>query len=188
MFNQPQPVSPSTAQDYLAWEVEQEGKHEYYYGEIFAMGGASRRHVTVALNVAADLNEQLAGSPCRAYMADMMVEAVADEVYYYPDVFVTCDPTDHRADRFMRSPVLVVEVLSPSTEAYDRGEKFAKYRLISSLREYVLIDPERLTVEAYRRTGEGVWTLRDVPNGEPLYLDGLKLEIAWQRMFRNVAE
>ena len=81
-----------------------------------------------------------------------------------------------------------VEVLSPSTEASDRGEKFSTYRLISSLREYVLIDPERLTVEVYRRTGEGVWTLRDVPNGEPLYLDGLKLEIAWQRVFRNVVE
>lgn len=187
-MGQPQPVSPFTAQDYLAWEVEQEGKHEYYYGEVFAMSGASRRHVTVALNVAADLNEQLAGSPCRAYMADMMVEAVAEEVYYYPDVFVTCDPEDHRADRFMRSPVLVVEVLSPSTEGYDRGGKFATYRLISSLREYVLIDPERLTVEAYRRTGEGVWTLRDVPDGEPLHLECLNLDIAWQRVFRNVAE
>jgi Uma2 family endonuclease len=185
---QPQPISPFTARDYLAWEVEQAGKHEYYFGEVFAMGGASRRHVTVAGNVFAAFDQLLADSPCRAYMADMMVEAVADEVYYYPDVFVTCDPADHRADRFMRSPVLVVEVLSPSTEAYDRGEKFAKYRLISSLREYVLIDPERLAVEVYRRTDEGSWTLRDVSKGEALVLAGLDMEIAWGRIFRNVED
>ncbi len=153
-----------------------------------AKEGASRRHVTVALNVASDLNEQLAGSPCRAYMADMMVEAVAGEVYYYPDVFVTCDPADQWADRIMRSPVLVVEVLLPSTEGYDRGEKFGRYRLIPSLQEYVLIDPERLAVEVYRLTGEGVWTLRDVSNGEALILVGLGLEIAWGRIFRNVEE
>ncbi|WP_051822715.1 Uma2 family endonuclease [Desulfonatronum thiodismutans] len=84
--------------------------------------------------------------------------------------------------------MIIGKVLSPSTEAYDRGEKFAKYRLISSLREYVLIDPERLAMEVYRRTDEGVWTLRDVPTEKPLHLDSLKLEIAWQRVFRNVAE
>lgn len=187
-MGQPQPVSPFTAQDYLAWEVEQEGRHEFSYGEVFAKGGASRRHVTVAGNVVTAIDQLLADTPCRAYMADMMVEAVAEEVYYYPDVFVTCDAADHRADRFMRSPVLVVEVLSPSTEAYDRGKKFAMYRLISSLREYVLIDPERLAVEAYRRTDEGVWTLRDVPKGEALVFAGLDLEIAWGRIFRNVEE
>ncbi|WP_158269625.1 Uma2 family endonuclease [Desulfonatronum sp. SC1] len=84
--------------------------------------------------------------------------------------------------------MIIGKVLSPSTEASGRGEKFATYRLISSLREYVLIDPERLAVEVYRRTVEGVWTLRDVPTEKPLHLDSLKLEIAWQRVFRNVAE
>ncbi|SMP59212.1 Endonuclease, Uma2 family (restriction endonuclease fold) [Desulfonatronum zhilinae] len=187
-MGQPQPISPFTAQEYLAWEAEQAGKHEYYLGEVFAMGGASRRHVTVAGNVFAALDQILTDTPCRAYMADMMVEAVAGEVYYYPDVFVTCDPVDHQADRFMRSPVLVVEVLSPSTEGYDRGEKFARYRLIPSLREYVLIDPERLAVDIFQRTDEGVWTLRDVLAEKPLHFDSLKLEIAWQRVFRNVTE
>lgn len=184
----PQPISPFTALDYLAWEAEQTGKNEYYYGEVFAMGGASRRHVTIAGNIFAALDQLLADSPCRAYMADMMVEAVADEVYYYPDVFVTCDPADHRADRFMRSPLLVIEVLSPSTEAYDRGEKFAAYRLIPSLGEYVLIDPERLAVEVYRRSDEGLWTLRDVAKGEALILAGVDVQIAWERIFKNVEE
>ncbi|GAB6059699.1 Uma2 family endonuclease [Desulfonatronum parangueonense] len=159
-MGQPESKSPLSAQDYLVWEAEQAGKHEYYYCEVFAMGGASRRHVTVAGNVFSALDQLLVDTPCRAYMADMMVEAVAGEVYYYPDLFVTCDPADHRADRIMRSPVLVMEVPS-STEADDRGEKFARYRLIPSLQEYVLIDPERLAVEVYRRTDGGVWTLRD---------------------------
>ena len=111
----PQPTAPFTAEDYLRWEAGQPDKHEYYHGETFAMGGASRRHVTISLNIAAALDEALEGSPCRAYMADMKVQAAADEAYFYPDVLVTCDPADHRADQFMRSPTLIVEVLSPAT-------------------------------------------------------------------------
>ena len=111
----PQPTAPFTAEDYLRWEAGQPDKHEYDHGETFAMGGASRRHVTISLNIAAALDEALEGSPCRAYMADMKVQAAADEAYFYPDVLVTCDPADHRADQFMRSPTLIVEVLSPAT-------------------------------------------------------------------------
>ena len=94
----PQPTPAFTAADYLRWEAEQLDKHEYLRGETFAMGGASRRHVTISLNVAAALDEALEGSPCRTYMADMKVQAAADEAYFYPDVLVTCDPADHRAE------------------------------------------------------------------------------------------
>ena len=95
----PQPTAPFTAEDYLRWEAGQPDKHEYYHGETFAMGGASRRHVTISGNVFSALDEALEGSPCRTYMADMKVQAAADEAYFYPDVLVTCDPADHRADQ-----------------------------------------------------------------------------------------
>ena len=88
----PQPTAPFTAEDYLQWEAAQPDKHEYYHGETFAMGGASRRHVTISGNVFSALDETLEGSPCRAYMADMKVQAAADEAYFYPDVMVTCEP------------------------------------------------------------------------------------------------
>lgn len=185
-MGQPLPESPFTSQEYLAWEAKQQDKYEYYYGEVFAMGGASRRHVTVAGNIFAALDQSFVDTPCRAYMADMLVEVALNEIYYYPDVFVTCDPADHKAERFMRSPVLVVEVLSPSTEAYDRGEKFIRYRLIPSLQEYILVDPERLRIEIFRREGTGTWSLRDIAAGETLHLAGLDLEIPWERVFRNV--
>ena len=116
----PQPTPAFTAADYLRWEAEQLDKHEYLRGETFAMGGASRRHVTISGNVFSALDDALDGTPCRAYMADMKVQAAADEAYFYPDVLVTCDPADHRADQFMRAPKLIVEVLSPSTEGIDR--------------------------------------------------------------------
>jgi len=181
----PQPTTLFTAEDYLQWEAEQPGKHEFVCGETFAMGGASRRHVTISLNVAAALNDALEGSPCRAYMADMKVQAAADEAYFYPDVLVTCDPADHRAEQFMRSPSLIVEVLSPATAAYDRGEKFAAYRRIPSLKEFVLIDPDLRRLEYYHLADDQRWTLQDIEPEQPLVLHELGISIPWQKVFRN---
>lgn len=182
----PQPTAPCTAEDYLRWEADQPDKHEYFHGETFAMGGASRRHVTVSLNVASALDEALDGTPCRAYMAHMKVQAAEDEAYFYPDVLVTCDPADHRADQYMRSPRLIVEVLSPATAAYDRGDKFAAYRRIASLQEFVLIDPDTQRIEHYRRTQGKRWELQEIEAEQPLQLQCLEVEIAWQRVFHNV--
>lgn len=183
---QPALAERFSAADYLRWETEQPDKHEYVAGEVFAMGGASRRHVTVSGNFFAALNQALDGTPCRTYMADMKVEVARDTAYFYPDVLVTCDPADHKADLTMTSPTLVAEVLSPSTAAYDRGDKFAAYRGIPSLREYVLIDPDKKTVELYRRGEDGLWVLRDIAPGTPLPLASVGVEVDWDRLFRNV--
>lgn len=182
----PQPTPPFTAEDYLLWEEQQPEKHEYVHGETFAMGGASRRHVTISGNVFAALDAALEGTPCRTYMADMKLRAEADEAYFYPDVLVTCDAEDHKAEQFMRAPTLVVEVLSPATAAYDRGDKFAAYRRIPSLKEFVLIDPDRRRIEHYRRTQETVWELHEIEPEAPLMLPGLEVTIPWDRIFRNV--
>ncbi|MFZ5483096.1 MAG: Uma2 family endonuclease [Pseudomonadota bacterium] len=175
-----------SATDYLRWEAEQPAKHEYLLGEVFAMGGASRRHVTAAGNLFSSLSLALEGTPCRPYMADMKVEAARDVAYFYPDVLVTCDPADHRADLVIQSPILVAEVLSPSTAAYDRGDKFVLYRGIASLREYVLIDPDRKAVELYRRGDDGLWVLRDIAPDTVLELASVGVSVAWDRLFRNV--
>lgn len=176
---------PFTALEYLAWEAEQPEKHEYLGGEIFAMGGAARNHVTVSLNLASAVADCLEGTPCRVYMADMKVEVAAANAFFYPDVFVTCDPEDHRADLVMRAPTMIAEILSPSTAAFDRGGKFQIYRLIPNLREYALIDPERGSIELFRREPDGRWFLVDIARNAPLPLTSLGLEIPWARIFRN---
>lgn len=155
-----------SAEDYLAWEELQEAKHEYINGEVYplypetqALAGARDAHVTVALNIATLLKAHLRGTPCRTYISDMKLQVAAADAYFYPDVFVTCDPRDHASDLSKSHPVLVVEVLSASTAANDLGRKFRLYRTLDSLREYVLIDPGLRTVEVHRRDAEGRWVL-----------------------------
>ena len=175
-----------TPQDYLRWEAEQPEKHEYLRGEVFAMGGAARRHVKVSLNLAAALDGALEGTPCRAYMADMKVEVAEGEAYCYPDVLVTCHPADHQAELALQHPTLIAEVLSPSTAAYDRGDKFLLYRRLASLREYVLIDADQKRIELYRKGDDGLWVLHDIENGQPLQLTSIEVSVPWERLFRNV--
>ncbi len=182
----PQPTRPFSVTDYLAWEAEQPNRHEYFHGETFAMGGASRRHVTVSLNLAAALEGVLENTPCRTYMADMKLQVDAEHAYFYPDVFVTCDPADHQAEYIMRAPIVVVEVLSPTTAGYDRGDKFAAYRRMASLREFILIDPDKQSIEHYHRTTGNTWELRDLEPGQALQLPSLEVEIPSERIFRNL--
>jgi Uma2 family endonuclease len=172
--------------EYLRWETCQMEKHEYVNGEVFAMGGASRRHVTVSGNLFATLNELLAGTPCRSYMADMKIEVATKNSFFYPDVFVTCHSDDHHAELVMSHPVLVAEVLSPSTAAYDRGDKFIAYRSLPSLKEYLLIDPDHRQVELFRKGENGLWVLHDFIPNQTLQLTSVGAEISWEHLFRNV--
>lgn len=172
--------------DYLAWEAIQSDKHEYLNGEVFAMGGAARRHVTLSLNVASALDDLLEGKPCGVFIADMKVEVATASAFFYPDVLVTCDPADLRAEQVMRHPALILEVLSPSTAAFDRGDKFRAYRQLDSLREYVLLDPDRRSAEVFRRQPDNRWLLTDIQPETPLILDSLAVEIPWGRVFRNL--
>jgi len=114
--------------DYLAGEEAAPVKHEYVAGEVFAIAGAGEAHVTVAGNLFALLRNHVRSGPCRVYISDMKVRAEQADAFYYPDLFVTCDPADSREKRFKRNPILVVEVLSDSTAAFDCGAKFAHYR------------------------------------------------------------
>ena len=148
-----------TPEEYLKGEELADEKHEYVRGEVNAMAGAEDAHVIVSLNVALALKTHLRGSGCRLYASDMRVRINEDEAYFYPDVMVTCDADDRQRKTMKQSPVLVVEVLSTSTEAYDRGDKFATYRQLESLQEYVLVDPRKHHLEIFRLNKQNRWEL-----------------------------
>ena len=150
-----------TLDEFLAWEDLQPERHEFYSGEVFAMVGGRRIHERVIGNLSRHLGNQLEGSACQVFVAGMKLQ-LADDTVLYPDVMVTCDRADLRADLAMRAPTLVIEVLSPSTQAYDRSQKFALYRRLASLKEYILIDPETLRIEGFRREPDDRWVLADM--------------------------
>ncbi|WP_251972485.1 Uma2 family endonuclease [Sphaerotilus microaerophilus] len=171
---------------YLAWEAEQDAKHEYQRGEIVAMGGARQSHVLVSLRLASLFLRPLDGSPCRTYMSDMKLLIEAADAYFYPDVMVSCSAADRQAELALTAPCLIAEVLSASTAGRDRGAKFVAYRLIPSLRDYLVIDPERRRIELYSRANEG-WLLRETGPGEPgLPLDSIGLTLAAEEVFADL--
>jgi Uma2 family endonuclease len=174
-----------TAQDYLTWEATQPIKHEFVDGEMFAMAGASESHVTVSGNVFATLRNHLRGTPCRSYIADMKLHVEAVDAYFYPDVFVTCSSNDARRKNDKSEPSLIIEVLSPSTAAYDRGLKFAYYRNLQSLHEYVLIDPERYSVEVYRRNDDGLFVLHPYVAGDSVHLASVNLHLGMDSIYED---
>ena len=174
-----------TADDYLAGEAVSPIKHEYLGGEVFAMAGASEAHVTVAGNLFAMLRAHVRGSPCRVYFADMTLRVEQARAFFYPDVFVTCAPADAAEPTVKARARVVVEVLSESTEAYDRGAKFACYRQLPTLEEYVLIDSRTRSVEVFRRHSEG-WMLQAVPQDGRLTLGTIGFDCTLDAIYEDV--
>ncbi len=149
-----------TVEEYLAFERTSEEKHEYYAGEIFDMSGASRRHNLIVMNTGTTLNSQLAQRPCEVYPSDMRVK-VNKIKYTYPDVTVVCGEPQFEDGEFdtLLNPTIIVEVLSPSTEDYDRGKKFKHYMAIPSLQEYILIAQDEARIDHCTRQGDGDWLI-----------------------------
>ncbi|GAB6041257.1 Uma2 family endonuclease [Endothiovibrio diazotrophicus] len=176
------------AEAYLEWERGNEIRHEYFDGEVFAMVGARDAHVTVVGNLFVLLRNHTRGGPCRVYMADMKLRVEAADAFFYPDVMVTCHPDDRSAERdyFKQAPVLVAEVLSDSTAGYDRGRKFAAYRKLPELCEYLIVDPDELSVELYRRDAEGRWVLYPSVAGETVELASLDLRFPIENLYEDV--
>ena len=150
-----------TPEQYLEIERKAEFKSEYYGGEMFAMSGARQGHSLINWNLAGELRQQLRKRPCEAYQHDMRVRVNATGLYTYPDTVIVCgEPqfVDETRDTLL-NPTVIVEVLSPSTEAYDRGDKFELYRAIPSLTHYLLVSSERMSAELFTRQAEGGWLL-----------------------------
>ncbi|TVR59641.1 MAG: Uma2 family endonuclease [Candidatus Competibacteraceae bacterium] len=175
-----------TTEDYLAWEERNPGKHEYLAGEIFAMVGATDAHVTITGNLFTLLRAHVRGRPCRAYMADMKLRVDAADAFFYPDLLVTCAPEDHASSRFKRQPTLLVEVLSAATAAFDRGQKFGIYRQLPSLREYVLIEQNRMSVECFRRDEQDRWVLQAYGPGDRVELSSLDFSAVIEVLYEDV--
>lgn len=182
----PQAKETFRADDYLAWEATQAERHEFVDGEVFAMAGAEDRHVTVCLNIAMALRQHLRGTPCRTFMSDMKVQADAASSYFYPDVVVTCSAADADSRQIKREPLLIIEVLSPGTEAYDRGEKFQRYRQIPSLAEYALVDIERRRVDVFRKLPDGLWVLHPFDAEVPVILASVDLTIYAETLYAEI--
>jgi Uma2 family endonuclease len=152
-----------TEAEYLAFDRASEIKHEFYRGEIFALSGASCQHNRINFNLSACLHGQLKDRDCDAYANDMRVKVQSTILYTYPDIVVTCNEPrflDSNVDTLL-NPQIVIEVLSDSTERYDRGKKFEHYRTIPSLREYVLVSQDRAHIDRFSLNEQGQWVLDD---------------------------
>lgn len=178
---------PQDADSYLAWEEQQPDKHEYVRGEVFAMVGARREHVVATLNLATALKQRLRGGPCQAYVSDLKLRVEAANAFLYPDVMVSCDPRDHAAELYIEHPSLIAEVLSDSTAAFDRGDKFAAYRTLPALQDYVLVDIPSRRVESFRRTSDDEWLLHVyVPETEACHFSSLDVSVPLAEVFENL--
>lgn len=167
-------------EEYLEGEKTSSVRHEFVDGQVFAMAGASANHNRVARNLVSHLTTHLAATPCEAFVSDMKVKV--DDVFYYPDVMVCCDPSDD--DRFFRLyPRLLVEVVSPSTMRTDYYEKRLAYQKIPTLQQYIIVDPDRVLVDVFHRDSAGHWAkqtllqMNDVLNLVPVSLALPLLEV-----------
>jgi Uma2 family endonuclease len=184
-----QPKTLLTPEQYLEIERAAEYKSEYYGGEMFAMAGAREAHNLVVTNTVRELSSQLRSRPCRVYSNDMRVRIAATNLYTYPDVVAVCgDPRflDEQRDTLL-NPVLLVEALSPSTEAYDRGRKFEHYKTLDSLREYLLIATDRAHADLYARQADGRWLLTSASGmDEALILDSVDARLLMADIYHKV--
>lgn len=167
-----------SAADFLVWDQSQTIRHEFVRGEVFAMAGAEQAHGVVSGNIYIALRAHLKGTPCHTAMGDMKLRVEAADCYFYPDVMVTCSAGDVADTLIKREPSLVVEVLSPSTAAYDRGDKFAAYRLLPSLREYLLVDTKARRCDLYRKGADGLWVLHPFEAGQAVELASVDLTLS----------
>jgi len=178
-----------SVEDYLAGEKSSEVRHEYLEGVVYAMSGASRNHNVISLNIAAALREALRGGPCSVFHVDLKVHISSQtgDLFYYPDVVVTCDPEDNDP-YIVEKPNLVFEVLSESTERIDRREKLFAYQSLGSLWNYVMVAQDRIFVENYSRVAPDAGWRREVKDspGDSLALPSLDISLPLETIFDGV--
>ena len=182
----PQQPEKMTIEEYLEWEPHQDLRYEYFNGEVFAMTGGTIPHNDITLNFYTALRPHLRSKGCRVNVSDVKVQVSSESPYYYPDVVVSCDPQDINARKFIKNPKIIAEVLSPGTSAKDRGEKFTSYLNMPSLKEYLLINSETISVERYCR-GEGrMWLYYPYTAGDIITLSSIDFEIAIELVYEGV--
>ena len=177
-----------TPQEYLALEREAEYKSEYFKGEVFAFAGASLRHNRIAANVLANIHSQLRSGPCSAFPSDMRITIPQALHYTYADVVVVCGESevDDDFNDNLLNPIVIVEVLSPSTESYDRGKKFESYQRIGSLAEYVLVSQDRPRVEQFLRQPDSRWLYSEISGAGLIKLTSIDCELSLDDIYEKV--
>jgi Uma2 family endonuclease len=178
-----------TEAEYLAKERTAEFRSEFYRGEMFAMSGASREHNVIALNIATELHRQLQGGPCEVYATDMRVRVSPAGLYTYPDVIVVCGGPEFLDDEVdtLLNPTVLIEVLSPSTASYDRGDKALLYRKLESLRELLLVEQEFAAAEQYIRQPNGDWLIKQAEKmGSAVELPSIGCRLTFEEIYARI--
>jgi Uma2 family endonuclease len=178
-----------TLEEFLTWEAEQPERWEFFKGEAFMMAGGSDVHNLVTGNLYMALRLGLQNTRCNVFMSDVRLRLAEDDSLFYPDVFVTCSDADRARRQVKEDPVLIAEVLSPSTEAYDRGDKFAAYRRFPGLKTVLLLSQDRAHVECYTRDEDGRWILSEASGDTAsLALPAFGFDLALADLYRNLPD
>jgi len=175
-----------TPEDYLIWEAQQPDKHEYINGQIYAMGGGSKNHSLIAVRLLTALANHLGNGPCEVGNSDLCVKIADLPHYTYPDLSVTCDRRDQTTTQYIRYPCLIVEVLSPTTEAYDRGGKFRLYRQNPVLVDYLLVSSTQLEIDLYHKNEAGNWLIFNYQAGDIVELKSVGLSFPVEQIYRGL--
>ena len=176
--------SRMTPEEFFAWEKTQETRYEYVNGDVIAMAGGTIAHNDLAVSLVLRLAPHVKSRGCRINVADVKVQI--RRRYRYPDVVVTCDDRDKRAINLFQYPKVIVEVLSPSTESTDRGKKWREYQSIDTLQEYVLVSPNEVAIEVYRRRSDGIWEYVTYEAGSQFHLESLEFACAIEEIYESV--
>jgi Uma2 family endonuclease len=175
-----------TPVEYLEWEAQQELRHEFVDGRISAMTSESVEHDQITANFSNMLQEHLRSSVCRVFNSNVKVQTLESNALCYPDLSVSGDVQDRSANNFITHPCLIVEVLSPSTEAYDRGDKFALYRQATSLQEYVLVSTDAIGLDVHRRNDLGRWEFSAYESGDVVELKSVNFTFEIDRVYEDL--
>lgn len=174
-------------EEYLAGERESPIKHEYRRGQIYAMVGAKKPHVIIASNLVRLLGNHLFDNDCIVLTSDIKVRLETANCYYYPDVAVTCDERDLSSNEdFILYPSLIIEILSPTTANFDRGEKFADYQTATTLQEYVLVSQSQISIECFRKNEQGIWVSQIYNSQEEIYLASINFHCHINSIYQKV--
>jgi Uma2 family endonuclease len=175
-----------TPEEYFNWEEQQQIRHEYINGEVYAMTGGTLNHSEIASNFNFLLKAHLLEGKCRVFNSDARVNIHESDDYVYPDFSVTCDERDKDNTRFINYACLIGEVLSPTTEAYDRGDKFTLYKLSPSLRDYVLVSTTKVAVDIFHKDDLGKWDIINCRAGDSIELTSINLTFPIEKIYINI--
>ncbi|MCC3513523.1 MAG: Uma2 family endonuclease [Microcoleus sp. PH2017_17_BER_D_A] len=175
-----------TPEEYFAWEEKQLEKHEYIDGQVYAMSGGSVNHSRIAVRLTTLFSNHLENSSCETGNSDLRVNIAGTKNYTHPDASVTCDDRDKTTTQYITYPCLIVEVLSPSTEAYDRGGKFRMYRSNPVLQDYLLVSSTSIEMDLYHKNDAGEWIIINYKEGDTIELKSINLSFAIEQVYRNL--